>query len=125
MLQNKKTNTDVIVFSRWSRKSYAIFASLKKVVCIARLSIDICISSLLKNPTAIYLLNLISAEENERDKNESDEYVGDLMFLSTLMPLIANDNENYQEKYISNNFGKSMFCNTQNMDFLFNISLYD
>ncbi len=125
MLQNKKKNTDVIVFSRWSRKSYAIFASLKKVVCIARLSIDICKSSLLKNSAVICLLNLIMADEKAKENDGFDEYVDELLLLSIFLPSVVTEKDNCQKKHTSNNLGKSMFCNTQNMDFLFNINLYD
>lgn len=34
-----------MVFSQWSRKSYAVFASLRMVVKIARLSMDICVAN--------------------------------------------------------------------------------
>jgi hypothetical protein len=40
-----------IVFSQWSRKRYAIFASLGKVVKIARVSVDICNKALKKSIT--------------------------------------------------------------------------
>jgi hypothetical protein len=36
-----KITKNNIVFSKWTRKSYAVFASLSKLVNIARLSIDI------------------------------------------------------------------------------------
>ncbi len=38
-----------LVFSQWSRKNYAVFASLGKVVTIAHVSVDICNCSLKKN----------------------------------------------------------------------------
>lgn len=38
----------VFCFSRWSRKSYSIFASLGKNVKISRLSVNICGKALLK-----------------------------------------------------------------------------
>lgn len=48
-MQEQKSHINTkVYFSRWSRKSYAIFSSLGKEVKISRLSIDICAKSLLK-----------------------------------------------------------------------------
>lgn len=43
------TSRKLLVFSQWSRKSYAIFASLGKVVKIACVSADICNNALKKS----------------------------------------------------------------------------
>lgn len=42
-------NSPSLLFTRWTRKSYAIFASLGRVVHIGRLSTDLCDSSLRKS----------------------------------------------------------------------------
>ena len=54
-----------IVFSKWSRKNYAIFASLHKVIKIARLSVDVCMSSLSKNKSIQQKSYQIKASEFE------------------------------------------------------------
>jgi hypothetical protein len=58
-IQNTKSSG--IVFSKWSRKGYAIFSSLSKVVKIARVSVDISISSFGKNHI---ILSLFNRDEN-------------------------------------------------------------
>jgi hypothetical protein len=42
-----------IVFSQWSGKNYAVFASLGRVVKIAALSVDICIQAVKKSSSVI------------------------------------------------------------------------
>ncbi len=46
-----------LVFSGWSRKGYAIFSSLSKVVKIARLAVAVIISSFGKSGVLIRLFN--------------------------------------------------------------------
>ncbi len=41
MITSPNTKKPLFVFSKWSRKSYAVFASLNRIVNVARLSIDI------------------------------------------------------------------------------------
>ena len=48
MEHNYQISAKSLVFLRWSRKGYAIFSSLKRVVKIARLSVDTCMASLRK-----------------------------------------------------------------------------
>ncbi len=48
-MQNKILHKDnTIYFSKWSRKSYAIFSGLGKNIKISRLSVDVCLKSILK-----------------------------------------------------------------------------
>ncbi len=49
MKNERNSSITYLIFSQWSRKNYAIFASLRKVVKISSLSVDICNSSLRKN----------------------------------------------------------------------------
>ena len=48
MNQQKYISTKIFVFSKWSRKEYAIFASLGKLIKIGVLKADICQKALLK-----------------------------------------------------------------------------
>ena len=56
---------NVIVFSQWSRKSYAVFASLGKVIKIARVSGDISDKALIKNTSFTHSLNDIVCLKKE------------------------------------------------------------
>lgn len=85
----KQKNREVVVFSGWSRKAYAIFASLKKVVRIASLSIDVCIMSLLKNPSVVQLMDIFNAENDDTEELEA-ELEGDLSQLA-ILPVVANN----------------------------------
>ncbi len=63
-----------IVFSKWTRKSYAVFASLHKVIIIAQLSVDICISLSGKNQSILRLFNQgtrIDISENDSGEQEA------------------------------------------------------
>ena len=77
----KHIGKNSIIFSRWSRKNYAIFASLGKVVKIARLKTDVCILALEKsaaitNNTA----NLEGLHENYLFDSEENERLGELSY---------------------------------------------
>lgn len=120
MLQDKQIFSNVVVFSQWSRKSYAAFASLNKVVSIGHLSIDICKSSLLKNATLIRLLNLFISDESDADEYDVNELLENSSLFLAEMPIISAKNDIYiQEKLISNNLRKLIFCSMQSMGFLF------
>ncbi len=68
---SKNPNT-ILVFSRWTRKSYAIFASLHKAINIARLSVSICKYSFSKNQILLRLtsrgLGIDTTENNFEEK---------------------------------------------------------
>lgn len=120
MLQNKQINKNVVVFSQWRRKSYAIFASLKKVVNIAHLSIDISNSSLLKNPAVIRLLNLFNIEVNENNDCDISELLDNSPLLLSALPIISTNNDIYgKQKLISINSSNPIFCIMQSMGLLF------
>lgn len=59
-------------FRRWSRKSYAIFASLHKAVTIGQLIVSICDKSLEKLRNRIFeaSFNDLFNNNNEEDENE-------------------------------------------------------
>lgn len=88
--QYKKSN-NIIVFSKWTRKNFAIFSSLHKVIKIARLSIDICISSFSKNQSVLCLLNQgISMDISENDSKEKEAFFSE-WFMVLLLGLITID----------------------------------
>jgi len=123
--KRKETNSKRIVFSRWSRKNYAIFSSLKKVVNIGRLSVDICRTSLLKCTTIIRHIFLARNTKNEEGLlNEHDSQKKQLW--EQLFPFItvelSMDSVPEQKIDIQNYTGKPIFCMMQNMGFLFLIN---
>jgi hypothetical protein len=59
----KYIKTKRLIFSQWSGKNYAVFASLGRVVNISSLTIDICVQSIKKTLSVIG--SFIGAEEIE------------------------------------------------------------
>ena len=87
-MRSKQRSREVVVFSGWSRKAYAIFASLKKVVRIARLSIDICLMSLLKNPSVVQFMDIFNTEKDEPEELEIEQE-SDLLLLAAVLPVVS------------------------------------
>ncbi|MBE9466797.1 MAG: hypothetical protein IMY72_00590 [Bacteroidetes bacterium] len=72
MKYQHKINQRSIVFSRWTRKSYAVFASLGKIVSIGHLSFDTCMSFFSKKKTSLNkLINNTEPVENEDIETET------------------------------------------------------
>jgi len=63
-----------MIFSKWSRKNYAVFSGLKKVIHIARLSVDICRVLLMKCVDVLVeqsdLINEHAEKEGEMEQLE-------------------------------------------------------
>lgn len=74
MNQGKYISPDIFVFSKWSRKDYAIFASLGKLIKIGVLKADISQKALLKGLVELKKIALIteSFDEDETDLNITD-----------------------------------------------------
>lgn len=68
MNQQKYISPNIFVFSKWSRKEYAIFASLGKLIKIGVLKADLCQKALLKG---IVDLGNIAEFEEYFDEDES------------------------------------------------------
>lgn len=73
MKQNRTIRNQQIVFSRWSRKSYAIFCSLGKTVKIARLSIDICRMAMMKSAVLQEIQQLFTSPQSHQDDTTEQE----------------------------------------------------
>ena len=103
----------VILFSRWSRKSYAVFASLHKVVNIMRLTVDICMSSFAKNKTIISELFIAKNYEGDGSCNIFDDLLDEEVLLLEFYQLsfATNYSENNISNYINpfTNLPKSIF----------------
>jgi hypothetical protein len=70
MVKGMQIPKKVLVFAQWSRKGYAVFASLNKVVNIAHLSIELCKSALQGSDSQTYYDQRIAAEEDEVEEIE-------------------------------------------------------
>jgi len=89
----------MIVFSQWSRKSYAVFASLGKIIKIAQVSADISDKSLTKTRSLNRSLNYIHGlkkniaeflEELRQSEGVPDPVVNILaLFLLSLAPFTS------------------------------------
>lgn len=98
MFKQAKIKSKYIVFSRWSRKGYAVYASLRKIVIVAQLSVDMCKAALQKNSSVIQLLsNFCIADINteEFELNELDEAQQ-----LQLIPVTVSNNDPLKNKSI-------------------------
>jgi hypothetical protein len=100
----KYIKTKRLVFSQWSGKNYAVFASLGRVVNIASLTIDICVQSIKKTLSVIG--SFIDAEEIE--ESVSGEYGKDIqeiiqVELGTiqLQPIVVKSASGYCDKKLN------------------------
>ncbi|PKP32864.1 MAG: hypothetical protein CVU00_11310 [Bacteroidetes bacterium HGW-Bacteroidetes-17] len=87
--QQKSISPRTIVFSKWSRKKYAIFASLGKLIKIGVLKAEICQKALLKGH--VDLGNIIGIKENPyEDETDSNLAAHDSLqfMLSSLGPSV-------------------------------------
>jgi len=123
MNQQKYISPDIFVFSKWSRKEYAVFASLGKLIKIGVLKADICQKALLKKLVDLKKIANLSEdfEEDESDLNIADynslqfmlSSLGLSIFQTTNLATIKKSKEvNPLKKYYSANI-KSVFtkCN--------------
>jgi len=97
-----KISNNAVVFSKWTRKSYAIFASLNRVINIARLSIDICVASFGKIQAMLRLLNRgMGIDTDENDSPEREEELSEWIVKLLLKSQITEINESYNFKKIN------------------------
>jgi hypothetical protein len=109
MLRNEHNNKNVLVFSQWSRKTYAIFASLKRVVNIAHLNIDLCESALLKSSSDVPFFTLFDFREDELDNLNSEEIIENQNLIVNTIPVICNNIDVCQQSRIIINAIKSPY----------------
>lgn len=115
--QYQKTN-NTIVFSKWTRKNYAVFASLKKVVNIVRLSLHTCFSLLSKNEFILRLINEGENIEVSNSKPNDDRAIFSQWFIILLLDLgLISLDESCSLTNRKYNLLESIFCVKQNMDF--------
>ncbi len=93
MINDFTYHSSQLVFKQWSRKSYAIFASLGKEVSIGHLDIEICDQALLKDHQSYSACCAIQEEKNT-EKEDPDEGILELtqeQFVSLLAIQVNSD----------------------------------
>ena len=80
MRKKNSITTSTYVFSKWSRKGYAIFASLKKIINIGRLTVDLCCIAQLKNENLISRLT-VNNYQKENEEQTDTEGIADVVEL--------------------------------------------
>lgn len=83
-------------FRRWTRKSYAVFSGLNKVISIGHISAGISDKALIKNnlltqiSAVSFLVNVGPDAEKEDEEKEADSSITRFLFLENALP-IATD----------------------------------
>ncbi len=86
--KNNRSNTH-IVFSKWSGKGYAIFASLHKEVQIAQLKISICKQAVKKNIKLISKFVQLDNDELNQQSDDPIEFLLSEILMLNLIPIEA------------------------------------
>lgn len=94
-----KNNAKVVSFSQLSKKGYAIFAGINKLVKIARLAIHICNLALLKASKNGVLINDSKTTNLAIIKDNVDESI----FLKMIAVLALGDNYVLVDRILSKN----------------------
>lgn len=99
MIKSTPIQTPFIRFKRWSRKSYSIFCSLKRVVSIGVLSNHIADASCEKSN--VYALPEINNRFSETIYEEDKDVLRSLkeLFLIQNVALVLSDASSSREKY--------------------------
>ena len=95
MLQYIKTYKDIVVFSQWSRKSYAAFASLNKIVSIAYLSMDLYLNTLLKKVALSQFLSIMDIDNYKRIYCNIIKTLNNSSLLLVSLAVKSEDNDIY------------------------------
>ena len=89
MKQTLSIRRPQLVFSRWSRKSYAVFISLGKVVKIGRLAVDICRMAMLKSAVLINANNQFEFGCVDEDDDCDDGDLPEILMQQQLMAAMS------------------------------------
>ena len=93
----------LLSFSRWSRKGYAIFASLGKEVRIAGLAIHICEKALEKSSRKGVIVSTARSFEREQEEQREEEdplWKWEEVGLLSLLPEVSHSpSGDYHENY--------------------------
>ena len=96
-------NNNQVFFTQWSRKNYAIFASLHQCVKIVRSSIDICISALSKNKNILKLnAEVLNEGISESDSEQTENVISNglsLLFIKLGLLKLNESTDSSELKY--------------------------
>ncbi|GAF04456.1 hypothetical protein [Saccharicrinis fermentans] len=120
MLKSQQKKHNIVVFSRWSRKGYAVFSSLKQVVKIAHLSIDLCDLALLKSYAAFQLDSQFYLDDDEEVDLGGKEPLENPIYIAATLPVVTDSSDCYRDNRINNDvYKKPIFCPEQSIGFCF------
>ena len=86
MFRKNKIPVTLVVFYRWSRKGYAVFASLGKVIKIAPQKVDICKQLLKNNYNLLTATTLFNGKKIKVPLRSSVQFtISELLFINVLL----------------------------------------
>lgn len=109
MFNQQQTKSSTITFSQWSRKGYAMFASLNKVVHIAHLTINIAQLSLLKSGTITTIISLLKENDLEENAEQLEELNEEQTLMLATMPIINTKNTPYSLNRLVNHHTRNPY----------------
>ncbi|TKG96606.1 hypothetical protein EYV94_04985 [Puteibacter caeruleilacunae] len=105
MKQVAQISSKKVHFAKWSRKGWAVFASLGKLITIGHLRVPVCNQSVLKTETTIVEVNHASGYSVEEEMAESD-LLDDLIgvILAPFLTLLTTINDESSSFWIIQNY---------------------
>ncbi len=101
MNHRKAKSPSTLTFSQWSRKGYAVFASLGKVVRIGRIAVDVCRVAMLKTSAIKECIPALLIAEINHDEDDTSRH--EPLWLTTLLQLMIIPVPAASEQYPVNN----------------------
>ena len=97
-------NQNFIRFKRWSRKNYAVFAGLNKIISIGKITVEICEKSLQKTFSNITEFLTFNKESNdsELDENNFNCQINELQLLAVNTPIVSTGISHQDYTYLNN-----------------------
>ncbi|MBI9065828.1 MAG: hypothetical protein JEZ09_00970 [Salinivirgaceae bacterium] len=118
MQQKNYISKKSLTFSKWSRKGYAVFASLGKVVKIGQLNVEICKQAIKKNTNLLIEFVLLEKDKLNQKTDESIEFLLSEYLFQNVISIKAIDSKlNPQENKKIKVYNQNPF-RTFGMDFL-------
>lgn len=118
MQKRLQTKSSQVIFSKWTRKAYAVFSSLNKVVNIAQLSVDISTKAMMKYENLIKASGFCTRINDDDSENEEELYVLlslECLLLSNLNTLNTEESKKRNHLYC----WRTPVLLTRNRGFLF------
>ncbi len=98
-------NQNYIRFKRWSRKNYAVFAGLNKVISIGKIAVEICEKSLQKTFSNISEFLAFNKENNDSELDEDNLkfQTNEIQLLAVNTPIVSSGISHQDYTYLNNN----------------------